>query len=123
MVQETLDLYETGILITGVQLLKADPPDQVIDAFLDVVAAEQDQDTKVNEARAYANDIVPKARGDAQRVIQQAEAYRAQTVVEANGEATRFTSILSEYKQAPDVTRERMFLETMERVLREKTKL
>ncbi len=123
LIQTTVDAYGTGILITQVQLQKADPPDQVIDAFRDVVAARQDQDRKVNEARAFANKIVPEARGEAQQTIQQAEAYRAQTVVDANGEASRFNSIYQEYKQAKDVTRERMFLETMERVLKDKNKI
>ncbi len=123
LMQETLDAYGAGILITQVQLQKADPPDQVIDAFRDVVAARQDQDRKINEARAYANKVVPEARGEAQQIIQQAEAYRAQTVVEANGEAARFIAIYNEYKQAKDVTRRRMFLETMERVLGDKEKV
>jgi membrane protease subunit HflK len=123
IMQATLDNYGAGILITQVQLQKADPPDQVIDAFRDVVAAQQDQDRVVNEARAYANKIVPEARGEAQQIIQQAEAYRAQTVVEANGQAARFNAIYKEYQQAKSVTRERMFLETMERVLRNKNKV
>ena len=117
IIQETLDNYGAGILVTQVQVQKADPPDPVIDAFRDVVAAQQDQDRVVNEARAYANRIVPEARGEGQRIIQQAEAYRTQTVVEANGQATRFNSIYNEYRQAKGVTRERIFLETMERVL------
>jgi membrane protease subunit HflK len=123
IIQSTLDSYGTGILITQVQLQKADPPDQVIDAFRDVVAAEQDQERLFQEARAYANKIVPEARGEAQQVIQQAEGYRAQTVVEANGEATRFNSIYQEYRLAKSITRERMFLETMERVFRDKNKI
>ena len=123
VIQTTLDSYKAGITITNVQLLKADPPDQVIESFRDVDAARQDQDRVVNEANAYANKIVPEARGEAERIVQQAQAYQAQTVVEANGEAVRFNSILSEYKDAPDVTRERMFLETMERVLGTKNKV
>jgi len=123
LIQKTVNAYGTGILITQVQLQKADPPDQVIASFRDVVAARQDQDRKVNEARAYANKIVPEARGEAQQVIQQAEAYRAKTVVDANGEASRFNSIYKEYEQAKGVTRERMFLETMERVFEGKNKI
>jgi len=123
IIQATLDAYGAGVTITEVQLLKADPPDQVIEAFRDVDAARQDQDRVVNEATAYANRIVPEARGEAERINQEAQAYRAQTVVEANGEAVRFNSILKEYKEAPDVTRERIFLETMERVFRDKNKV
>ncbi len=123
LMQLTLDAYRAGILVTQVQLRKADPPDQVIDAFRDVVAASQDRDRVVNEARAYANKVVPEARGEAQQVIQQAEAYRAQAVVEANGQGSRFTAIYKEYRQAKGVTRQRMFLETMERVLRDKNKV
>ncbi len=123
LIQTTLNAYKTGILITQVQLRKADPPDQVIDAFRDVVAASQDRDRAVNEANAYSNKVVPEARGEAQQVIQQAEAYRAQTVVEANGQASRFSAIYKEYRRAKNVTRQRMFLETMERVLRDKNKV
>ena len=123
IIQGTLDSYSTGILITQVQLQKADPPDQVIDAFRDVVAAEQDQERLFQEARAFANKIVPEARGEAQQIIQQAEGYRAQTVVDANGEAARFNSIYQEYRLAKSITRERMFLETMERVFRDKNKI
>lgn len=123
LIQLTLDAYQAGILVTQVQLRKADPPDQVIEAFRDVIAAEQDRDRVINESRAYFNRVVPEARGEAQQVIQQAEAYRAQAVVEANGEASRFTAIYNEYRQAKGVTRQRMFLETMERVLRDKNKV
>ena len=114
--QEVLDSYKAGIVVRLVQLLKADPPSEVIDAFRDVQAARQDQDRAKNEAETYAANLVPVARGDATRVIQEAEAYRSQTVAEAKGAASRFDQIYTEYKLAPVVTRERMFLETMERV-------
>ncbi|MGL4322965.1 MAG: FtsH protease activity modulator HflK [Beijerinckiaceae bacterium] len=114
--QEILDGYKSGIVIRIVQLLKADPPNEVIEAFRDVQAARQDQDRAKNEAETYASKIVPEARGDATRVVQEAEAYKSQTVAEARGAAARFESIFTEYKKAPEVTRERMFLETMERV-------
>ena len=123
IIQSTLDSYGAGVTITEVQLLKADPPETVIEAFRDVDAARQDQDRVINEATAYANRIVPEARGEAERINQEAQAYRAQTVVEANGEAVRFNSILKEYLEAPGVTRERIFLETMERVFRDKNKV
>ncbi|MBN9062221.1 MAG: FtsH protease activity modulator HflK [Rhizobiales bacterium] len=114
--QDVLDRYKAGVVIRLVQLLRADPPAEVIDAFRDVQAARQDQDRAKNEADTYASSIVPVARGDAQRVVQEAEAYRSQNVAEAKGAASRFDQIYAEYKNAPQVTRERMFLETMERV-------
>ena len=117
LIQSALDEYQTGILVTQVQLQKADPPARVIDAFRDVVNAGQDAEAAINQATAYRNQVVPEARGDAARIIQEAEAYREQTVADATGQAERFKLIYAEYAQAPDVTRQRMFLETMERVL------
>ncbi len=115
--QEILDGYGAGITVTEVKLQKVDPPAAVIEAFRDVQAARADQERFRNEAEAYANTVVPKARGDAEKLIQSASAYREQTVAQAQGESQRFLSIYNEYKDAKDVTRERMFLETMERVL------
>ncbi|MEJ8574327.1 FtsH protease activity modulator HflK [Microbaculum marinum] len=117
LMQQTLNTYESGILITQVQLQKVDPPAQVIDAFRDVQAARADQERLRNEAQAYANRVVPEARGEAAQVTQQAEAYRDQTVAEARGQADRFLSVFEEYRKAPAVTRERLFIETMQRVL------
>jgi membrane protease subunit HflK len=97
-------------------LLSVDPPEQVVAAFRDVTAAQQDQDRLRNEAEAYANRVVPEARGDAARIVQEAEGYREQTVNEAKGQTARFTQVLKQYTLAPDVTRERLYLETMERV-------
>jgi membrane protease subunit HflK len=116
LMQRTLDDYQAGVLVVQVQLQKVDPPDQVIDAFRDVQAARADQERVQNEAQAYANRVVPEARGEAARVTQSAEGYRERVVNEARGAADRFNSILTEYQKAPEVTRERMFLETMERV-------
>ena len=116
LMQKTLDQYGAGILIQQVQMQKVDPPTQVIDAFRDVQAARADAERAQNEAQTYANRIVPEARGRAARITQDAEAYRAQTVAEANGQTARFLKIYEEYKKAPDVTRRRMYLETMERV-------
>lgn len=116
LMQQTLDDYEAGILITQVQLQKVDPPSQVIDAFRDVQAARADQERIQNEASAYANTVVPEARGEAARILQAAEAYKEQTVAEATGQADRFTKIYEQYALAPEVTRRRMFLETMERI-------
>jgi len=117
LIQATLDGYRAGIQIDQVQLQKVDPPQQVIDAFRDVQAARADQERLQNEAFAYANRIVPEARGEAERILQGAEGYKQQTVAEAQGQAARFLKIYEAYQAAPDVTRKRLFLETMERVL------
>jgi membrane protease subunit HflK len=117
LIQKTLDEYKAGVRITQVQLQKVDPPQQVIDAFRDVQAARADAERVQNEAQAYANRVVPEARGDAARIIQGAEAYRERTVLDARGQADRFLKIYQEYAKAPEVTRRRMYLETMERVL------
>ncbi|MGA2940946.1 MAG: FtsH protease activity modulator HflK [Xanthobacteraceae bacterium] len=117
LMQKTLDDYGAGILIQQVQLQKVDPPTQVIDAFRDVQAARSDLERAQNEAQTYANRIVPEARGRAAKITQDAEAYKSQTVADANGQTSRFLQVYDQYKKAPDVTRERMYLETMERVL------
>ncbi len=117
LMQKTLDEYGAGIQVSAVQLQKVDPPSKVIGAFRDVQAARADQERLQNEARAYANRVVPEARGQAERILQAAEAYRQQTIAEATGQAARFEKVFGEYKKAPEVTRRRMFLETMERVL------
>jgi len=117
IIQKILDEYTSGIQITQVQTQKADPPDQVIDAFRDVQAARADMERSKNEAEAYANDVIPRARGEAAKILQAAEAYKKEVVAKAEGEASRFTSIFLEYKNAKEVTQERMYLETMEKVL------
>lgn len=116
VMQSTMDSYASGILITQVQLLKVDPPSQVIDAFRDVQAARADAERSQNEAQAYLNGILPRARGEAARIFENAAAYREQTIAEAEGQADRFVSIYEQYAIAPEVTRKRMFLETMEKV-------
>jgi len=115
--QALLNEYRTGVEILSVQIDKSDPPQQVIEAFNDVNVAEQDAETKTNQATQFANEIVPQARGTAQRLLQEAEAYRDRVIADAGGEASRFDQIYEEYRKAPRVTRERMYLETMERVL------
>jgi len=117
LMQDVLDFYGAGLSIDQVQLQKVDPPKQVIDAFRDVQAARADKERLQNEAGSYANRIVPEARGEAERILQGARAYKEQTVAEATGQAARFLKIYEEYKKAPGVTRQRMYLETMERVL------
>jgi len=117
LMQKTLDSYDAGIQVTQVQMQKVDPPSQVIDSFRDVQAARADLERAQNEAQTYANRVVPEARGRAAQITQSAEAYREQTVAEARGQAARFNKVYDEYKKAPDVTRQRIYLETMERVM------
>jgi membrane protease subunit HflK len=117
LMQSVLDQYGSGIRVDQVQLQKIDPPAQVIDAFRDVQAAAADKEKLQNDASSYASRIVPEARGEAERILQGARGYQLQTVAEATGQTARFLKILEEYKKAPDVTRTRMYLETMERVL------
>lgn len=117
IIQETLNSYQAGIRILEVQLSESSAPAAVIDAFRDVDRARQDAERVQLEARREANRVVPEARGDAARLLEEARGYRDQVVAQAEGEAARFNSIYQEYAQAPDVTRRRMFLETMERVL------
>jgi membrane protease subunit HflK len=116
LMQKTLDDYGSGILIQQVQMQKVDPPTQVIDSFRDVQAARADLERAQNEAQTYANRVVPEARGRAAQILQNAEAYREQTVAEATGQTARFLKVLDEYAKAPQVTRQRMYLETMERI-------
>jgi modulator of FtsH protease HflK len=116
LMQATLDKYNSGIQITQVQLQKVDPPSQVIDSFRDVQAARANLEQSQNEAQTYANKVVPEARGRAAQITQNAEAYREQTVAEAKGATARFVKVYEEYKKAPEVTRQRMYLETMERL-------
>lgn len=112
--QELMDEYNAGIQITDVRLQVADAPDQVRDAFHEVVRAREDRERKVNEAQAYREDVVPRARGEAKRILEQAQAYREERVRSARGESERFLSILEEYRRAPEVTRERMYIEAVE---------
>jgi len=123
IIQNILDEYNSGIQITQVQTQKADPPDQVIDAFRDVQAARADMERSKNEAEAYANDVIPRARGEAAKILQAAEAYKKEVVAKAEGEASRFVAIYTEYAKAKQVTQERMYLETMEKVLADINKI
>lgn len=117
LMQRTLNLYKAGIVIAEVNMQKVDPPAEVIASFSDVQTARLDQERARNEAETYANRIVPEARGQAQQILQVAQGYREQTVSEAQGRTQRFLRVYDEYTKAPDVTRRRMYLETMERVL------
>ena len=117
LMQDVLDRYGAGVRVDQVQLQKLDPPSQVIDAFRDVQAAATDKEKLQNEAFAYASRIIPEARGDAERILQGAQGYQQQTVAEATGQTARFLKIHEEYKKAPEVTRKRLYLETMERIM------
>lgn len=121
--QFILDQYGSGIELTQIQLLKVEPPAEVIDTFRDVQRANADRERLRNEAEAYRNDIIPRARGEGQRMIQEAEGYRESQVARARGEAARFTSVLSAYQTAKDVTIRRLYLETMEEILRRNPKI
>ncbi len=123
LIQQLLDQYQAGISVTQVQLRTVDPPSQVIDAFRDVQRAKADRERARNEAEAYRNDIVPRARGEAERMVQEAEAFRQESIAHAQGEAQRFLSVYNAYKASRDVTSQRLYLETMEAVLRGANKI
>jgi membrane protease subunit HflK len=123
LLQSILNSYHAGIAITQVQLQRVDPPAEVIDAFRDVQAALADRERLRNEAEAYRNDIIPRARGDAVRIQQEAEAYRQEIVARSQGDAARFLSVYHAFKSAQGVTLQRLYLETMEDVLKNSTKV
>ena len=123
LIQTTLDSYDSGVNIVRLNFEKADPPAEVIDAFRDVQAAEQEKDTLEKQADAYANQALAKARGEAAQLIQEAEGYKAKVVNESEGEAARFISVYEEYIKAKDVTRKRIYIEKMETILREVDKV
>lgn len=121
--QEILDRYQTGIQIRAVTMQSTQPPEQVQAAFDDAVKAGQDRERQKNEGEAYANDVIPRARGTASRLLQEAEGYRARLIATAEGEAARFSKLLSEYAKAPEVTRQRLYLETMQQVFANTSKV
>ena len=123
LMQEILDRYKTGIEIRQVAIQNVQPPDQVQDAFEDAIRARQDKDRKINEGEAYANDIVPRARGQAARTLEEAEGYKQSLIARAEGEASRFSQLAKEYEQAPEVTRQRLYIETLEGVLARTNKI
>ena len=116
-IQRLMDAYESGLIITEVKLQAADPPDAVRDAFHDVVRAREDKEKLINVAKGYQADILPKARGEAQKILREAEGYKEKRVLLAQGEASRFLSVLAEYEKSREVTRDRLYLETMEKIL------
>lgn len=123
LMQRILDRYETGIQISRVTMQNAQPPEQVQAAFDDAVKAGQDRERQKNEGEAYANDVIPRARGTASRLIEEANAYRERVVANAEGEASRFNQVFAEYSRAPEVTRERMYIETMQEVMSNTSKV
>lgn len=123
LMQKMLDEYESGITINSVQLLKVDPPADVVDAFVDVQRARADRERARNEAETYRNDILPRARGDAQKLEQDAQAYKESVIIRAQGDADRFTAIVSGYGGSRDITQKRMYIETMQQVMQNSRKL
>jgi len=123
LIQETLDIYETGIVVTNVNLRDAQPPEEVQASFEDAIKAREDEQRLKNEAEAYANEVIPKARGEAARVLEESVAYRDQVVAAAEGETSRFSQVLAEYEKAPEITRERLYIDAMRNVLANSTKV
>ena len=121
--QRLLDAYETGLRVTEVRLQVVDPPDQVKDAFHEVVRARENREQLINQAQGYSEDVIPKARGQAQQMVRAAEAYREERVLHAQGDGARFTALVEEYQKAKQVTRARLYLEALERVLKPLKKL
>lgn len=121
--QEYLDIYQTGIQIVKINIQEARPPSEVKDAYDDVIKAREDQERYINEAQAYSNGVIPEARGKAQRIIEEANGYKAKVIVQATGEAKRFENLLTEYKKAPEVTRERLYLDAVEEVMSSSSKV
>jgi membrane protease subunit HflK len=123
LLQKILDDYGLGVRIAQVQLQRVDPPQEVIGAFRDVQAARADKERSINEANTYRNQVLPRAKGEASSIIQRGEAYKAQTVARAKGDAQRFDQVYEQYSKAKDITAERLYIETMEDVLRNASKV
>ena len=123
LLQQVLDYYGAGVRVVLVQLRRVDPPSQVIDAFRDVQTAKADKEKEINQAQSYANDVIPRARGLAAEMEQQAEAFRQEVIANSQGEAGRFVSIYNQYSKAKQVTKKRMYLETMEKIYRDMDKV
>ena len=123
LIQNILDKYDTGILVVAVQLQDVSPPEQVIAAFKDVASAKEDKNRMVNQAEGYRNDIIPKARGEAQAEIREAEGYKEARIARAEGDVSKFNAVLKEYRKSKEVTETRMFLETAEEILSDREKI
>ena len=122
-VKSILDFYKSGINVQTVNILEAQPPEQVQDAFSDAIKAREDEQRYINEAEAYKNEIIPLARGEAKQIVEEAKAYRVKLIKSAEGEATRFRQLYTEYQKAPQVTRERLYLEAVESVFENTSKV
>jgi membrane protease subunit HflK len=123
LIQEIMDLYRSGIVIAKVEMQSAKPPEEVKAAFDDAIKAREDEQKSVNQAEAYKNDIIPKARGGAARLREEASGYKARVIAKAEGEASRFEQLLAEYQRAPEVTRQRLYIDAMESVLSSSSKV
>jgi membrane protease subunit HflK len=123
IIQEILDSYKTGINVITVNIGEAQPPEEVQEAFEDAIKAREDEQRIINQANAYRNGVVPIARGDAQAILENAEAYKTRVVKSAEGETSRFNQLLTQYQRAPEVTRERLYIDTIESVLRRSPKV
>ena len=123
LTQVNLDLYRAGLVVLSVNMQAAQPPAQVQEAFIDAIRAREDQERIINEARAFRSDIVPKSRGEADAIRERAEAYRERIIAQAEGDSSRFTQVLDEYRKAPGVTRERLYLDTVESVMANSSKV
>ncbi len=123
LLQQILDNYKSGLLVTSVNVQSAQPPQEVKGAFEDAIKAREDQQRLINDAEAYANDIIPKARGNAARQLEEANGYKARVIAQAEGESSRFLQLLTEYQKAPEVTRERLYLDTVESILSKTSKV
>ena len=123
LLQKIIDEYGLGARITQIQMQRVDPPQEVIGAFRDVQAARADKERSINEANTYRNQVLPRAKGEASSIIQRGEAYKAQTVATAKGDAQRFDQVYEQYSKAKDITAERLYIETMENVLRSASKV
>ena len=121
--QQLINTYRSGLEVTSVNMQPAKPPEQVKSAFDDAIKAREDKARLENQAEAYANEVIPKARGGAARQVEDAKAYRARAIAEAEGQTARFLAVLTEYEKAPEVTRERLYLETVERMLEDTNKV
>jgi len=122
LLQDVLDIYESGLLVVNVQLQDVHPPEEVVDAFKDVASAKEDKNKLINEAEGYRNNVIPKSRGEAEQIIRNAEAYKEERIKRAQGDAQKFMEILQEYQSAKDVTEKRLYIETMEKILPEMEK-
>ena len=123
LMQDILDRYSTGILVQQVAIQNVQPPDQVQDAFEDAIKARQDRERKINEGEAYANNVVPQARGRSSRILEEAEAYKLSQIALANGVSARFTQLADEFKKAPEITRQRLYLDSMQDLLSRSNKI